>query len=101
MILGSQSNVLGAEFQPQMVAVQADGRTQCIVCGSWYSSLSVARTHVQRMHLVPQLFQCTLCSAVIAHRLDFAKHVNRRHKIKGAKDIVKNYAIPLKNSANK
>jgi len=98
---GPSGNVLGAEFQPQMVAVQADGRTQCIVCGSWYSSLSVARTHVQRMHLVPQLFQCTLCSAVIAHRLDFAKHVNRRHKIKGAKDIVKNYAIPLKNNANK
>ena len=52
MILGSQSNVLGAEFQPQMVAVQADGRTQCIVCGSWYSSLSVARTHVQRMRQI-------------------------------------------------
>lgn len=89
------------KFEPNMVAVGEDGRAQCIVCGSMYSNQGVARMHVIRMHLEPELFQCVICNAVIRHRLDFAKHVNRRHGIKGAKNIVKSYGIPVRSSTQK
>ena len=87
MPLGQFSN-----FDPSMVASNEDGQGQCVICGHWYSNPGVAKVHVVRMHLKPELFQCKICQAVIRHRLDFAKHVNRKHKIVGAKDIIKNYS---------
>ena len=81
-----------SDFDTQMVASSEDGRGQCVICGQWYSNTGVAKVHVERMHLKPRLFQCKICQAVIRHKLDFAKHVNRKHKIVGAKDIIKHYA---------
>merc|ERR1712088_741306 len=73
-----------SNFDSQMVASSEDGRGQCVICGQWYSNTGVAKVHVERMHLKPRLFQCKICQAVIRHKLDFAKHVNRKHKIVGA-----------------
>ena len=86
---------MSSEFQSEMVASSEDGRGQCVICGQWYSNPGVAKVHVERMHLKPQLFQCKICGSVVRHRLDFAKHVNRKHKIVGCKDIVKQYATRI------
>ena len=83
------------KFQPQMVSKRPDGSAQCTLCGSVYSSAFTARTHIIRKHIVPQRFQCRICQAIIEHRLDFSNHIIRKHQVKGCKDILKNYAIPL------
>ena len=82
-----------AVYQPHMVQVHPDGRAQCVVCGQMYSNARTAKTHVERLHLVPRLtLSCRLCQSVFRHKLDFTIHINRVHHIKGVKNVVKNYA---------
>ena len=83
------------KFQPQMVSKLPNGSALCTLCGSVYSSAFTARTHIIRKHIIPQRFQCRICQAIIEHRLDFSNHIIRKHQVKGCKDILKNYAIPL------
>jgi len=83
------------KFQPHMVSKREDGRFDCTLCGSIYSSAFTARTHIVRKHVVPERFQCSICEAVIEHRLDFSNHIIRKHQVKGCKDILKSYGIPL------
>ena len=83
------------KFQPQMVSKRPDGSAQCTLCGSVYSSVFTAKTHIIRKHIIPQRFQCRICQAIIEHQLDFSNHIIRKHQVKGCKDILKTYAIPL------
>jgi hypothetical protein len=78
-----------------MVSILQDGRAKCELCGSVYSNHGTAKMHVIRMHLVPELFRCTLCQAIIRHRLDFAKHINRKHNIRGVRGLIETYAMEL------
>jgi len=82
-------------FKPDMVATRSDGIFECTFCGSGYSNHGTVRTHIQRLHLVPETFQCKLCNKIIKHRLDFCNHIIRVHKLKGAKGVLQEYAIPL------
>ena len=78
-----------------MVQLHPDGRAQCVLCGLMYSNTRTARTHVERMHLEPQLLKCKFCQGVFRHKLDFTIHINRKHNIKGVRDVVKHYAISV------
>jgi len=83
------------KFEPEMVAARPDGSSQCTFCGSIYLSYGSTRQHIVRLHLVPERFQCKICNAVIKHRLDFCNHIIRKHKMKGTKNVLQEYAIPI------
>jgi len=82
-------------FTADMVGLNRDGQFHCVFCGSKHPSQSSARTHVVRMHLVPERFRCKLCNCVIHHRIDFCNHIIRKHKMKGAKNVLQVYAEKL------
>ena len=84
------------KFSSDMVSTTRDGNSQCTFCGSVYSNQGSARMHVVRLHLVPEKFMCKICNVVIKHRLDFSNHIIRKHKMKGAKNVLNVYAVKLK-----
>jgi uncharacterized C2H2 Zn-finger protein len=79
------------EFRPEMVFLREDGRFECTLCGNILCAMSVARTHVIRMHTTPEYFKCSICEATIKHRQAFSNHINKMHHITGGRDYVKMY----------
>jgi len=79
------------EFRPEMVFIREDGRFECSLCGNILSAMSVARTHIIRMHTTPEYFKCSICEATIKHRQAFSNHINKMHHITGGRDYVKMY----------
>jgi hypothetical protein len=81
------------EFQKDMVYEREDGNGfQCTLCGAILTQKSVAKTHVLRMHITPEYYQCNLCYETIKHKFYFRKHISEKH-FKGGKNLIKNYAL--------
>jgi len=81
------------EFQKDMVFEREDGNGfQCTLCGAILTQKSVAKTHVLRMHITPEYYQCNLCYETIKHKFYFRKHISEKH-FKGGKNLIKNYAL--------
>ena len=79
------------EFRPEMVFLREDGRFECTLCGNILCAMSVARTHVIRMHTTPEYFKCSICEATIKHRQAFSNHINKMHHITGGRDYLNMY----------
>jgi len=92
---GTKGIVPGLTQYSKDMVVATNRGWQCIYCHSVYSTQDVARTHILRIHMVPDIFRCKLCGIIIKHRLDFSNHIIRKHKMKGAKNVHQLYAEKL------
>ena len=83
------------KFDWEMVEMDDGGTTYCKFCRTAHSDPESAKTHIIRLHLVPERFQCKICKKIIEHRLDFRNHIKRKHKMKGVKKVLEKFAIKL------
>jgi len=65
---------------------------KCNFCHRIFRSKDSARAHVKNIHLVPEKYQCNLCSQVVNHRHGFSKHIIIKHEMKGVRNVVDTYA---------
>lgn len=83
------------KFNWEMVEMDVGGTIFCKFCKSSHLEAESAKAHVIRLHLVPERFQCKICKKIIKHRVDFRNHIIRKHKLKGVKNVLKNFSIEL------
>ena len=83
------------EFRHELVLIREDGKFECSLCGNILCRMTVAKSHIIRMHITPEYFKCSICEATIKHRQAFSKHINRSHHITGGKDYIKMYGTKV------
>ena len=83
------------EFRHEMVLIREDGKFECTLCGNILCRMTVAKSHIIRMHITPEYFKCSICETTIKHRQAFREHINRMHHITGGKDYIKMYGTKV------
>ncbi len=68
-----------------------DGRGFCNLCSKHFKNQKSVREHVQQIHHVHPMIQCSFCKRVHRGKKNFHMHMTTRHSVRGERYLSDKY----------